>query len=129
MNSISFAELESAYQECLRHKRHTLNALRFEVNSLRNLAALYKEINSQTYAPGKSACFVVTKPRPREIFAADFRDRVVHHLFINRIKPHFLKVLSPHAYACLEGRGTHKAVAAIRAYISPPPRPKIFSPS
>lgn len=51
-------------------------------------------------------CFVVTEPKPREFFAADFRDRVVHHLVITIMEPiwerkfdHFVRrQLQPTAY-------------------------------
>jgi len=45
-----------------------------------NLFLLSEEIINYNYVPKPSICFVVDKPVKREIFAADFRDRVVHHL-------------------------------------------------
>lgn len=40
---------------------------------------------------GRSIAFIVNKPVKREIFAADFRDRVVHHLVINKLNHLFEK--------------------------------------
>ncbi|MFT6137818.1 MAG: hypothetical protein ACJAUJ_000904 [Salibacteraceae bacterium] len=51
------------------------------------------ELNDGSYEPGKSIAFIVHKPVQREIFAADFRDRVVHHLIINKLNPLFEKKL------------------------------------
>lgn len=42
-----------------------------------------------TYEIGRSIAFIVTKPKKREVFAADFRDRVVHHLVMLRLEPLF----------------------------------------
>ncbi|WP_157059350.1 hypothetical protein [Bathymodiolus septemdierum thioautotrophic gill symbiont] len=39
---------------------------------------LAKQINNQTYQPKSSTVFMVNKPVKREIFAADFVDRVVY---------------------------------------------------
>ena len=44
-----------------------------------------EELAPGSYQPGRSICFVVTHPKPREIWAAKFRDRVVHHLLYNQI--------------------------------------------
>ncbi len=55
------------------------------------LVQLWNELNDGSYQPGKSIAFIVHKPVQREIFAADFRDRVVHHLIINKLNPPFRK--------------------------------------
>ncbi|MGL6030464.1 MAG: reverse transcriptase/maturase family protein, partial [Legionella sp.] len=41
------------------------------------------------YTPGRSIAFIVDQPVMGEIFAADFRGRVVHHLLINKLNPLF----------------------------------------
>jgi hypothetical protein len=38
---------------------------------------------------GRSICFVTGGPKPRDVFAADFRDRLVHHLLVSRQEPVF----------------------------------------
>jgi len=45
-----------------------------------NLIRLSKELRDGTYRPGRSMCFIINDPVKREVFAASFRDRVVHHL-------------------------------------------------
>ncbi|WP_045952840.1 RNA-directed DNA polymerase [Achromobacter xylosoxidans] len=102
----SFAELVQAYFDCRRLKRNTASALRFEMNLERNLAQLDDELRSGTYRPGRSICFVITRPKPREVWAADFRDRVVHHLLYNKIAPRFLAGFIADSCACIPGRGT-----------------------
>jgi hypothetical protein len=51
-------------------------------------------------------CFVTQRPKPREIWAAGFRDRVVHHLLHNRISPRFYASFTTDSCACIPGRGT-----------------------
>jgi len=99
-------ELLCAYYDCRRHKRTTVNALRFEANLERNIMELYRELVAGSYRPGTSICFVVTRPRPREVWAADFRDRVVHHLLYNRIADRFHRSFIADSCACIPGRGT-----------------------
>lgn len=56
--------------------------------------------------PGRSIAFIVNKPVKREIFAADFRDRVVHHLIVSKLNPLFEKAFIYDSYACRIGKGT-----------------------
>jgi hypothetical protein len=85
----SFDELVQAYLDCRHAKRSSASAIAFEQNQERNLAQLRDELLGGTYRPGRSICFVITRPKPREVWAADFRDRIVHHLLYNRIAPRF----------------------------------------
>ena len=49
-------------------------------------------------------------PRPREVWAADFRDRIVHHLIYNRVAERFHRRFIADTCACIPGRGTLYAV-------------------
>ncbi len=112
MRSLIFSpdEIHEAYLACRRRKRGTANALRFEMNQAEQLLDLEEELNSGSYRPSRSVCFVNLRPKPREIFAADFRDRVIHHLFVREIEEHWEKVFIHNSYACRPGKGTHAAV-------------------
>lgn len=107
----------AAYFDCRQHKRTTLSALRFEVALEENLDQLYRDLIGGTYQPGPSICFVVTWPKPREVWAAGFRDRVVHHLLYNRIGPRFERTFIADSAACMVGRGTSYAAARLEAKI------------
>ena len=52
----------------------------------------------------------MNQPVKREIFAAPFRDRIVHHILIRRLNPYFEKYFINDSYACREGKGTHAAI-------------------
>lgn len=95
-----------AYFDCRQHKRNTASALAFEANMEHNLADLYDELTDRSYRPGPSICFIITRPKPREVWAADFRDRVVHHLIYNRLAPRFHPTFIADSCACIPGRGT-----------------------
>lgn len=102
----SFSELTKAYFDCRRSKRNSQSALKFEINLERNLQALDNELRTNTYTPGKSICFVITHLKPREVWAADFRDRIVHHLLYNRIEKIIHARFIADSCACIPGRGT-----------------------
>ncbi len=113
----SFEKLYQAYLDCRRTKRKTVNALKFEWNLERNLFQLQKELETKSYKPGRSICFVVTEPSPREIFAASFRDRIVHHLLINEVENVGEKEFIFDTYSCRKKKGTHLAIKRLREFI------------
>jgi RNA-directed DNA polymerase len=105
-----------AYEECRKRKRNTSNALKFEQNLEQNLFKLHSSLNNKSYVPRRSVCFVVLKPKPREIFAADFRDRIVHHILVNELEKIYEKRFIFDSYACRKGKGTHKAVKRLKKF-------------
>jgi RNA-directed DNA polymerase len=102
----AMADLVQAWLDCRRSKRQSASAQAFEANAERNLCDLRAQLLAGTYRPGRSICFVVTHPKPREVWAADFRDRVVHHLLYNAIAPRFIASFDVGSAACIPGRGT-----------------------
>jgi RNA-directed DNA polymerase len=102
----AFEALVQAYLDCRAHKRNTASALAFEERLEPNLVNLHNELCSGQYRPGRSICFVITRPKPREVWAADFRDRIVHHLLYNHISPRFYASFIANSCACIPGRGT-----------------------
>ncbi len=106
-----------AYNDCKRGKGRTVNALVFEFSREKNLIDLRDELLSHKYIPSRHICFIATVPVPREIFAADFRDRVVHHLFYNEIYEFCDKSFIRHSYANREGKGTHRAMRAVKEFV------------
>ena len=115
--AITLAELFEAYYSCRRNKRNTHNALSFEVDYEANLIHLCEELNNGTYQIGKSIAFIVNKPVKREIFAANFRDRIVHHLLFNKLNPLFEKLFIYDSYACRQHKGTHFGIQRIDRFI------------
>ena len=101
-----FHQLVQAYLDCRRTKRTSASAMAFEAQAEHNLYQLHDELSTGTYQPGRSICFVITHPQPREVWAARFRDRIVHHLLYNHIAPRFHARFVADSCACIPGRGT-----------------------
>ena len=102
----TFGKLVQAYFDCRRHKRTTASALRFEQSLEHNLQALHDELIDGSWRPGTSICFGITQPRPREVWASGFKDRIVHHLLYNQVAGHFHNRFIADSCACIPGRGT-----------------------
>ncbi len=83
--------LFTAYYDARRYKRNTHNALVFELHYEHNLIGLCDEILDKRYEPRRSIGFIINKPVKREVFVADFRVRIIHHLNFNYIAPVFEK--------------------------------------
>lgn len=103
---ISLEEVFEAYFACRRKKRGTHNALAFEADYERKCIGLWREINAGTYKPSRSVAFIVFKPVQREVFAADFRDRVVHHLIARKIEPLLEAEFIDDSYSTRKEKGT-----------------------
>jgi len=110
--------LVKAYLSCRKRKRKTINALNFEDNWEQNLFKLQRRLKSKKYKPGRSICFIVTYPKIREVFAADFRDRVIHHLLVSKLEPFFEKRFIYDSYACRKNKGIHLVIKRITKAIN-----------
>lgn len=114
---IELKELFEAYYSCRYNKRNTANAIAFEIDYESKLIQLCNQINNGTYQIGRSIAFIVNKPVKREIFAADFRDRIVHHLIINKLNHLFEKEFINDSYGCRINKGTHFGIKRVDTFI------------
>lgn len=106
-----------AYFDARRNKRNTINALQFELDLEDNILKLYDDIIYGTYTISPSICFIVDKPVKREVFAANFRDRVVHHYIINQLIDIFENQFIYDSYSCREGKGTLFGISRLQKFI------------
>lgn len=109
-NEFTYEDILTAYMQCRKHKRNTRSASQFERNFTDKLRVLLDQINNRTVEFGRYTCFAVTKPKPREIWAAPFKERVIHHLIHNEIGREFEKHYIDQTYSCIKGRGTLKCI-------------------
>lgn len=111
---ITTDDILQAYFDCRGNKRRTASAAVYEMDYESRLIALRDRINARQYTPGKSICFVVTRPRYREVFAASFEDRIVHHYMAIRLEPLFEKFFNPRTYNCRKGKGQLLGVETLK---------------
>lgn len=110
-------DLYRAYKDARKHKRGRKYQLKFEYGLERNLIALRDELLAGKYRPLPSSCFIIHDPKMREVFAADFRDRIVHHLFYNYTHELFERTFVYDCYSCIKGRGTHFGIERLKHHI------------
>jgi len=112
-----FLELHKAYLDARRHKRNTPNQLKFERCLEAELLSLERELLNFEYELAPSVCFINELPVKREIIAAHFRDRVVHHFLYNRIYPMFDRKFIYDSYSCRVGKGTLFGINRARRFL------------
>ncbi len=113
----SFENVFRQYLKCRKNKRGTVNALRFEMNCEENLFDLQKDLSDKTYYPSRSVCFMATKPKLREILAADFRDRIVHHVLVDYLERIWEPKFIFDSYACRKKKGIHLGVKRLQCFL------------
>ena len=83
------------------------------------LDGLFRELSLDlalnNYRPGQYRCFVVRDPKIREIFAPTFRDRLVHHLIVERLMPFLDRRLIFDSFANRPQKGVQKAVRRLQS--------------
>ena len=117
----TFENIYNAYKKCRKNKTNTINVLKFEQNLLDNLWQLTDDLQTRRYRVGRSICFLTHSPKLREVFAADFRDRIVHHLLIDAIEEFYEKKFIFDVYNNRKGKGIHQAKARVQKFMRQEP--------
>ena len=113
----SFENVYRAWLDCRRRKRSKPSAMAFEAHAEEEIFALARELAARSYRPRPSFCFVAKNDKHREVFAAQFRDRVVHHLLVRELEKIWEPVFIHDSYACRRGKGTHAAVFRLQSFM------------
>lgn len=110
-------QLYRAYLDARKNKRHTKDVYLFELNKRENLKQLCYDLLHRQYKPSRGIAFVIKRPVMREIFAAPFRDRIVHHLLYNLSYDWWDKRLIYDSYSCRVDKGTLFGIMRLKHYI------------
>lgn len=107
---ISFDSMLQASRSARRGKRLRPPVAAFEFGLERELVQLCAELADKTYRPGPYRSFWIREPKLRQISAAPYRDRIVHHALVRVLETVFEPAFVHDSYACRKGKGTHAAV-------------------
>lgn len=109
----SIEEVHRAAIACSKKKRKRYDAIAFRAKHGEEVLNLTRRLQTGAYAPECGMVFVIDCPKYREIHAAYFRDRVVHHLLHSQLEPVFERSFISDSYACRKGKGTHAAICTL----------------
>ena len=115
---LTFEEIYEAYNLCLKNKKKKMGTYNFvNENLCKNLIELLDELNKREYVPKQSNCYVITDPALREIYAAQFADRIVQHLYMREVESILEKELVDGCCSCRKGRGNDYALKLLKRYL------------
>jgi hypothetical protein len=107
----------AAYKEYCKKKKGSADCSAYRTaDAEMDLYRLIDEVYSNTYKPRPSTCFIVSRPTYREVFAANFRDRIVQTWICQRLTPLFEarhRAQGNISHNCRKGFGTSSAIAAV----------------
>lgn len=98
-------------------KRKTMDTHGFEANLFENLVKLRDALWSGNYYPNRGTVHVIFDPVQREIFAAPYVDRILHHWIVGTIMKWQDKRLIYDSYSCRKGKGTLFGVKRLQHHI------------
>ena len=86
---IPFSSIVLAFYDCEIKKKSTNSYQRFHMHKEESLVVLWQSIVYGQYETSMATVFIIDFPVLREVFAAAFVDRVVHHYICMRVNPLF----------------------------------------
>lgn len=100
--------MDEAYRKTRRGKRSKKPEAIFELHETENLIRLCDWLASGKYTPAKLDAFMIFEPKPREINAPAFRDKIVQrNLTDNIVYPALAPSIPFNAFAAQTGKGQH----------------------
>ena len=113
--NLTFEKMLQAHRRARKHKAYKHEVISFELNLENNLINLINQLKNGTYRLGSYFTFKVYEPKEREIKALPYKDRIVHQWYVEEfIKPNILPRFINTTFACINDRGTHKAVETVQ---------------
>jgi retron-type reverse transcriptase len=113
----SFDNIYRCYKMAKKNKSTKFNTLEFESDLLGNLWKLHYELNSKTYKVGKYLCFIRHSPKMREIFASDFRDRIVQQILVEELEKFYEPKFIYDVYNNRKNKGIHSAIKRAQSFM------------
>ena len=110
-------DLYYAFECAKKHKKNKSYVKNFESRLHDNLLSLCNDLYDRTYQALPSSCFIINHPKKREVFAADFRDRIVHHLYYNYTHQLYERTFIEDCYSCIKDKGTHYGIHRLEHHI------------
>lgn len=113
MLMVKLEDLLQSVDDAAHGKRKSKETIKYTLKKEYNTVKLLNDINNRTYIPDGNYAFVVLIPKPREIFATAFKNRVAHHYLYKRIMPLINKHVPRRTFSNRKGLGGDKAISCV----------------
>ena len=108
--NLTYEKLLKAHLDARKGKGSRKEIILFNLKQEDYIKYLLEKLENKTYKHGGYTVFYVTEPKLRKIEKSKYMDRIVHRWLVDNIlKPYFIPRFIQTTYACIEGRGMHKA--------------------
>ena len=115
---VSVSNMAYAYHKSLKGKnKYSSEALDFSMNETYNLMQLRTSLINETYQFDGYMRFKVYEPKERIIDAPHFKDKIVQLAINSVLKEIYQPCFIYDTYACLDNKGTHKAVDRVSYFM------------
>ena len=110
MKNLTYEKLLKAHFDARKGKGSRKEIILFNLKQEEYIMYLQEKLKNKTYKHGGYTVFYVTEPKLRKIEKSKYIDRIVHRWIVdNFLEPAFVPQFVNTSYACLKGRGMHKA--------------------
>lgn len=108
--NLTYEKLLKAHLDARKGKGSRKEIILFNLKQEEYIKYLLERLENKTYKHGGYTVFYVAEPKLRKIEKSKYMDRIVHRWLVDNIlKPYFIPRFIQTTYACIEGRGMHKA--------------------
>lgn len=116
---LTFEKLIEAEKRAGKNKGNNKEVIKYRTDLESNIVNLLMELKSGTYRLGKYREFKIFEPKERLIKCLPYKDRIAQQWYIEEfIKPYYVPRMIKDSYACIEKRGTIKAVNQLQKYMN-----------
>ena len=107
---LSYEKLMEAHKKARKGKSYRKEIIMFNLKQEEYIMYLLEKLRDKSYKHGGYKVFYITEPKVRKIEKSRYIDRVVHRWLVdNFLEPYFVPTFIESSYACISGRGMHKA--------------------
>ena len=113
---LSYEKLMEAHLKARKGKGYRKEIIMFNLKQEEYIMYLLEKLRDKSYKHGGYKVFYITEPKVRKIEKSRYIDRVVHRWLVdNFLEPYFVPTFIESSYACISGRGMHKACLDVQS--------------
>ena len=112
---LTYEKLMQAHIKSKKSKGLRKEIIVFNLKQEEYIMWLLEKLKNKTYKHGGYTTFYVTEPKVRKIEKSKYIDRIVHRWLVdNFLEPTFVPQFINTSYACLKGKGMHRAAIYVQ---------------
>ena len=113
--NLTYEKLMEAHSKARKGKGFRKEIIEFNLKQEEYIMWLLENLQDKTYEHGGYSTFYVTEPKLRKIEKSRYIDRIVHRWVVdNFLEPVFVPQFIPTSFACLKGKGMHRAAIYVQ---------------